>query len=77
MNHVYTVGVSVGGVLAAVNEEKIIWSINARSVSTMNVAKMKKLSEASIYLYAEKEGAVEMFKEAVNCKACHSKHKPE
>ena len=41
------------------------------------VAKMKKLSEASIYLYAEKEGAVEMFKEAVNCKACHSKHKPE
>ena len=54
-------GASVGGVLAAVNEEKIIWAINARSVSTMNVIKMKKIYGKQIAITISKMVGTDLF----------------
>ncbi|HXG48618.1 MAG TPA: hypothetical protein VNO52_13405 [Methylomirabilota bacterium] len=39
--------------------------------------KTSKLLAAAKDLHAGKPGAVEKYKEAVNCKACHSVHKPD
>ena len=39
--------------------------------------KTHELTKAAIYVFAKKDGAVAMLKEASNCKACHSVHKPD
>ena len=40
-------------------------------------AKTRKLTGTSLKVYRGVEGATEAFSEAVNCKACHSKHKED
>lgn len=39
--------------------------------------KMEKLIAATEAVVAKKAGAAAQYKEAVNCKACHSEHKPQ
>ena len=39
--------------------------------------KMEKLIAATEAVVAKKDGAAAQYKEAVNCKACHSEHKPQ
>jgi hypothetical protein len=40
-------------------------------------ARFSKLVAATADVIAKKEGATAAYKEAVNCKACHSEHKPD